>query len=316
MTDMPADAPRSDDGHWWWDGSQWQPVTGHPDAAAQQEQAPAAAAPAPSQTAGQLSDDGQWQWDGTQWQPAAGAAPTTPGGRQVTLAMPTAAVHTAHDGTTAVIVNYSLTNSGTTQIEANSLLMGFYVTTASGTAETAAYVSGDVLVAIAPGETHDGHWPLQIDPGSWKVWVTVSDETTGEVLATSDDVNVEVAGQRAVGHDFDDTRTYALTVTIDYVEHVAGGLFRVHYDIESDRDVPVGLKVTGGIEGEQARSGQIYELTTPITAGRPHAHYLTLEADIPSHATARIIVDPLGPSEKSDSVIVDIAEDGTPTMSR
>lgn len=28
MTDIPADAPRSDDGQWWWDGTTWQPV-GH-----------------------------------------------------------------------------------------------------------------------------------------------------------------------------------------------------------------------------------------------------------------------------------------------
>ena len=27
MSVMPADAPRSDDGQWWWDGAQWQPVT-------------------------------------------------------------------------------------------------------------------------------------------------------------------------------------------------------------------------------------------------------------------------------------------------
>jgi hypothetical protein len=26
MTQIPADAQRSDDGQWWWDGSQWQPV--------------------------------------------------------------------------------------------------------------------------------------------------------------------------------------------------------------------------------------------------------------------------------------------------
>lgn len=24
MADIPADAPRSEDGHYWWDGSQWQ----------------------------------------------------------------------------------------------------------------------------------------------------------------------------------------------------------------------------------------------------------------------------------------------------
>ena len=26
MTMIPADAPRSEDGQWWWDGAQWQPV--------------------------------------------------------------------------------------------------------------------------------------------------------------------------------------------------------------------------------------------------------------------------------------------------
>ena len=26
MTTIPADAPRSEDGQWWWDGTQWQPV--------------------------------------------------------------------------------------------------------------------------------------------------------------------------------------------------------------------------------------------------------------------------------------------------
>jgi hypothetical protein len=27
VTDIPQDAPRSEDGQWWWDGAQWQPVT-------------------------------------------------------------------------------------------------------------------------------------------------------------------------------------------------------------------------------------------------------------------------------------------------
>jgi hypothetical protein len=26
MVDIPADAPRSDDGYYWWDGTRWQPV--------------------------------------------------------------------------------------------------------------------------------------------------------------------------------------------------------------------------------------------------------------------------------------------------
>jgi hypothetical protein len=324
MTVMPADAPRSEDGQWWWDGSQWQPVTGHPADAAQQAQGTAAAQPAqatgaaaPSETVGHLSDDGQWRWDGTQWQPAqtdtTGSA-ATPGGRQITLGTPTAeAVSTG--GTTAVIVRYSLTNSGTTQIEARSLLIGFYVMAAGHTPEHAAYVSGDMVAALAPGEEHHGQWPLQVDPGSWTVWVAVSDETTGEVLATSDDVAVEVAGQVAATHAFDDTKAYALSVSISSVEHIDGVLYRVHYTVQSDRDVPPGLSVTGGIDAAESRSGQIYQLTTGITAGQPHAHYLTLEATVPSHSTAKIVVDPGGPSEKSDSVVVEIAEDGSPTMS-
>lgn len=28
MTEIPADAPRSDDGSYWWDGDAWQPVEG------------------------------------------------------------------------------------------------------------------------------------------------------------------------------------------------------------------------------------------------------------------------------------------------
>lgn len=83
MTDIPQDAPRSEDGQWWWDGSQWQPVSGAANSggAAAASGAATAAAPAsssdPAQTpatpaSGQLSDDGQWQWDGTQWQPVQG----------------------------------------------------------------------------------------------------------------------------------------------------------------------------------------------------------------------------------------------------
>jgi hypothetical protein len=39
MTTIPADAPRSEDGQWWWDGSQWQPVTGDSQGAAEPSEA-------------------------------------------------------------------------------------------------------------------------------------------------------------------------------------------------------------------------------------------------------------------------------------
>ncbi len=78
MAQIPADAQRSDDGQWWWDGSQWQPVgdqAGAGGAAAGAEQpAQSDAGQTPSPAGGQLSDDGQWQWDGSQWQPVQGAA--------------------------------------------------------------------------------------------------------------------------------------------------------------------------------------------------------------------------------------------------
>lgn len=59
---MPDGAQLSEDGKYWWDGSDWQPVpedTGGGDGGGAEE--------------GQLSEDGQWKWDGSQWQPVDGA---------------------------------------------------------------------------------------------------------------------------------------------------------------------------------------------------------------------------------------------------
>ncbi|HEY3866822.1 MAG TPA: hypothetical protein VGM10_00650 [Actinocrinis sp.] len=76
----------SPDGHWRWDGSQWQPAG--QDAQQQQPQSQASAGDQSGSTAvGQLSPDGNWQWDGSQWQPAgqsggAGAAAGAAAGGQ------------------------------------------------------------------------------------------------------------------------------------------------------------------------------------------------------------------------------------------
>jgi hypothetical protein len=51
---MPDGAQLSEDGKYWWDGSDWQPVP--EDAGGTAEE-------------GQLSEDGKWKWDGSQWQP-------------------------------------------------------------------------------------------------------------------------------------------------------------------------------------------------------------------------------------------------------
>jgi hypothetical protein len=326
-TDIPAGAERSNDGQWWWDGSQWQPVHAAGSGTATQP-AQAASTPAQSETAGQLSDDGQWRWDGTQWQPAHAAtgagspAETAAGstgthdGRRITLGVPTAAARVTHDGTSEVIISYSVTNTGTTPLEANALLMTFLVIVADRTAEITASVTGHLPVALAVGEEHRGDTTLQVDPGSRTVSVSVDDAATGESLATSDPVAVEVPGHRVTTQAFDDTQAYTLTLSINSVEHVADTLYRVHYDIDSDRDVPAGLYVDGRITSSEGISSETYVLTTDIAAGRPHAHYLTMEAASPSHSTAFIVVDPGGPSEKSESAVVEISEDGTPTMSR
>jgi len=338
MTVMPADAPRSEDGQWWWDGVQWQPVAqpaaAEAGAASAGQAGPAAATPAEqaaqggatqdaSGTAGQLSDDGQWRWDGTAWQPvqadatgAAAGATATQDGPTVSIGLPTVESRTAHDGTPAVIVHYSVTNVGTTPIEASRLEIGYYAIAEGSSAEAAAYVLAGGVPAIAPGEEHRGDCPVQLDPGSWDILVGIKDTTTGVDLGVSERVTAHVAGHVATAPTFDDAQAYTLSVTITRLEHVQGALFRIHYDLASDRDVPAGLNVSGKLTGAEAKSAQLYDLTTGLTAGQPRPHYLTLEADAPSHVTASITVDPGGPSEKSDSVEVDIAADGTPTMSR
>lgn len=55
---MPDGAQLSEDGKYWWDGSDWQPVPEDGGGSAE---------------VGQVSEDGQWKWDGSQWQPVDGA---------------------------------------------------------------------------------------------------------------------------------------------------------------------------------------------------------------------------------------------------
>ena len=258
MTVMPADAPRSEDGQWWWDGAQWQPVSAGAGAAAASDAnaAQGSASQTSSDTVGQLSDDGQWRWDGTQWQPA---TPTTAdAGISVAFGQTSAEPHTANDGTPALIVRYDLTNSGSIAVERGRLEIGFYVLAEGASAEAAAYVLGDISDAIAPGEVHQGHWPIQADPGTWTVWVAVKDKTTDQQLAASEFMSVRVAGTVATAPSFDETQAYTLKVTITQFEHVQGNLFRVHYDLQSDREVP------GRVEREWQDRGQGIEVGTAL----------------------------------------------------
>lgn len=53
MADIPADAPRSEDGHYWWDGSQWQLIDQGQQQGQQGQQQQAQSA----QTAQPMTDD-------------------------------------------------------------------------------------------------------------------------------------------------------------------------------------------------------------------------------------------------------------------
>ena len=60
MPDIPANAPRSEDGHYWWDGTAWQLIEGQSDNGSS------------AVAVGTRSDDGHYWWDGSAWQPVTG----------------------------------------------------------------------------------------------------------------------------------------------------------------------------------------------------------------------------------------------------
>jgi hypothetical protein len=313
MTDIPTGAPRSEDGQWWWDGAQWQPVSS-PTAGA--ETGAVATAPA---TAGQVSDDGQWRWDGTAWQPAhAEAAVPAAGIPNVTVSATADQTTATSANATVIVVGVTVKNEGETSIEAGRLNVSIMATSSDGATEGSAHLDGNLGYELAPGHDRLIDLPLQVDPGSWTVWVDISDTRSDNALvARSPEVAVHVEGQETTRRSFDDTHAIALTVRITTVEHIEGDLFRVHYDLQndSDRELPAGMTVHGDLVGAMS-SDQLYQLTVPLPARHSHANYLTLETHRPSHVRATITVDPGGPSQSEDSAEVEIAADGTATMSR
>lgn len=60
---VPDGAQLSEDGKYWWDGADWQPVP----------EDESGSSSSGSTEVGQLSEDGQWKWDGSEWQPVDGA---------------------------------------------------------------------------------------------------------------------------------------------------------------------------------------------------------------------------------------------------
>ncbi|MGA8014302.1 MAG: hypothetical protein WCB85_00090, partial [Candidatus Dormiibacterota bacterium] len=248
------------------------------------------------------------------------ASSEPPAPPSVTLSDPTLHHVTMADGTTGLNVQFSVTNAGSGPIEADRLSIGVVATPAGGTAEREASVYANLSSALAPGENRQEGAGIQLDAGTWAVHVYAEDASTGASLARSPEVTAEIAGKVTAEHSFDESQTFSLAVEITHVEHLGGGAFRVHYTLtnNSSQELPSGLRVAGSFSTSGARgdSYQNYELSTPLPAGQTHQHYLTLEADAPAQAEAMIVVDPAGPSYTQDSVDVDIAADGTPTMSR
>jgi hypothetical protein len=76
MTDTSGGVQYSDDGHYYWDGSAWQPVDAeHPGpGAGAGTGSSSGSATGSGSGAGQeqYSEDGKYKWDGTQWQPTDG----------------------------------------------------------------------------------------------------------------------------------------------------------------------------------------------------------------------------------------------------
>lgn len=67
MPEIPANAQRSPDGHYWWDGTQWQPLDTSSGQAQSADPMSASASSIPAYA--QRSPDGHYWWDGTGWQP-------------------------------------------------------------------------------------------------------------------------------------------------------------------------------------------------------------------------------------------------------
>ena len=180
-------------------------------------------------------------------------------------------------------------------------------------AEAVASVDGRYFGAFGIGEEHDGTVSIQLDPGTWVVFVQVVN-ANNDNMGLSEGANTTIAGQVATQRAFDDKQSYALAVTIERVEHLSDNFFRVHYKLQNnaERELPAGMRVEGELGGEA--STQYYQMTSSLAAHQSHAHYLTLEARYPNKVTARIIVDKEGPSQVEDSIEVDLADDGTPTM--
>jgi hypothetical protein len=230
----------------------------------------------------------------------------------LTVDKPTVELIPMAEGITGLNVYYNVTNAGTSPIAAGALTPKV-ISVSARSAEAVASFDGRPFEAFGIGEKHDGLVSIQLDPGEWSAFIQVVN-VNGDSMGMSDGVLTTIPGAVTAQRDFDDKQSYALSVTVEQVEHLSDQFFRLHYILQnnSERELPAGMRVEGELGGEA--STQYYQMQSSLAAHQSHAHYLTLEAQYPATLTATILVDKDGPSQVTDTVTVDIADDGTPTM--
>ena len=224
------------------------------------------------------------------------------------------------DAGTILIVGVLATNTSGRLIAESEIALW---TSATGGAAESSADSYQPWWAIQPGEQVYIGGQLQVDPGDWQVRVQVVDAATSTPILDFPVQTVHVDGPATHQTPFDDTQQHLVSVFIDSAE--AMGLeCRIHYTITNatEKPVPAGMKVTGLLIGDDGGfSSEVYHYTEPLPPYAPQARYLTLElvdltAGGGATATARIIVDPSGPSEVSDEVKLTFNGTGPVTMTR
>jgi hypothetical protein len=260
MPDIPQDAQRSEDGQWWWDGSQWQPVGGGSDQTA---------------TTGTQSDV------------------------KVKIEDFTALAHT-ENGITMMICQGSVTNHSGRPLEYHEFTLMIGTMPESSQPEKAATFEmgigalrdGETKEFRAPIQVDDGKWSVTAD--IWSGGKPISGTHTPEIVV---DVGSGVA--KPYVH-LDDSVKLDLGVEITNVTHEGGALYRIHYVVQNNSaPVKPGLVVQGSLKSEQSSmyAQQSYAIPEPLPQGRSRDHYLTLEADaVQGPMVASITLDAIGPN--------------------
>jgi hypothetical protein len=165
--------------------------------------------------------------------------------------------------------------------------------------------------ALTPEGATPFQLPMQVDPGHWHVTATVWAIAGGSTLATAEG-DVLVQGQHARRVAYDEHATRDLGVSVTHLTRVDASLYQVHFVVtnRSDAPVPAGLPVIAGLSSEGSGMGttQQYDLPTPIGAAASVETYLTLEGASTGTLTAKIVIDPTGPSTQESTLVVQ-AED-------